>query len=278
MALNLEAIGHTSSELTHTYTWKDVVLYALGIGATRDELDFLYERRGPKVFPTYTVIPGFAAHGALFDTIGGQLQGLVHASQTIRLHKPLPASGTLRTVAKVKGIYDLKRMAESQVTTETRDADGELLAETEWSILYRLDGGFGGEAPPKRERVKTPERAPDFSVRQTIGPEQAILYRLSGDLNPLHIDADFAKAAGFDAPILHGLCTYGYVGRAVLKAVAPGQPERLKVLSGQFRRPVWPGETLVTEGWNEGNRILLRAGTEERPGDHVFTNAYAELG
>ena len=109
-------------------------------------------------------------------------------------------------------------------------------------------------------------------------PEQAILYRLSGDLNPLHIDPDTAEQAGFGRPILHGLCTYGIVGRALLRKAAGGDPARFKMLSGHFRKPVWPGDTLVTQGWHDDGKWLLRAYTLERPNEYVFGNAYAELG
>ena len=107
--------------------------------------------------------------------------------------------------------------------------------------------------------------------------EQALLYRLSGDYNPLHADPDLAKSVGFDAPILHGLCTYGFVGRAILHGFCDGDPSRLKSFSGQFRKPVWPGETIITEAWNEEGRIIVRASTAERPGEYVFANAYAEI-
>lgn len=278
MALNPDSVGTTTSELVHTYAWKDVVLYALGVGARRDaELDFLYEGRGPKVLPTYAVVPTFAVPGALFDAVGGNLLGVVHGAQKIRLHKPFEPNGTLTTVGKVAGIYDLKRMAQAVFTSETRDAQGELVCETEYLILYRMDGGFGGEPPPKSEKVSPPEREPDFVVEEPTSTEQALLYRLNGDLNPLHADPEFGKAAGFDQPILHGLCTYGYVGRAVMQQVCEGDPARFTAFSGQFRKPVWPGETIVTEGWKEGSRVIVRASTKERPGEYVFSNAYAEV-
>jgi acyl dehydratase len=279
MALNPDAVGKTTGELVHTYQWKDVVLYALGVGARRDsELDFLYEGRGPKVLPTYAVVPTFAVPGALLDAVGGNLLGVVHGGQRIRLHKPFAPNGTLTTVGKVAGIYDLKRMAQAVFTSETRDAKGELVCETEYVILYRMDGGFGGQAPPPSEKVRPPERDPDFVVEEATSEEQALLYRLNGDLNPLHADPDIGQAAGFGKPILHGLCTYGYAGRAVLQQACGGDPARLKALAGQFRKPVWPGETILTEGWKEGDRVILRASTKERPGEHVFSNAYAEVG
>src|SRR5688500_9765202 len=126
MALKPDALGKTTPELRHTYRWQDAVLYGLGIGAKAEaELDFLFEGKGPKVFPTYAVIPTFAANGALFDVIGGSLLGVVHGGQSIKLHKPFAPSGTLTTVGKVAGIYGLKRMAQANITTETRDEKGD---------------------------------------------------------------------------------------------------------------------------------------------------------
>ncbi|HJL45862.1 MAG TPA: MaoC family dehydratase N-terminal domain-containing protein, partial [Polyangiaceae bacterium LLY-WYZ-15_(1-7)] len=143
MALNPEAVGQTTKELVHEYGWKDVVLYALSVGATVDELDYLYEKRGPKVLPTYAVIPTFDVCGELFDLVGGDMLGVVHGSQRIVLHRPFASEGRLTTVGKVAAVHDLKRLAQAIFATETRDEKGELVCETEWLILFRLDGGFG---------------------------------------------------------------------------------------------------------------------------------------
>ncbi|MEM9864523.1 MAG: MaoC/PaaZ C-terminal domain-containing protein [Myxococcota bacterium] len=275
MALNLDAVGKTTKPLEFTYNWKDAVLYALGIGAKKAELDFLFEGRGPKVFPTFAVLPTFPVCAELFMITGGNLLGVVHGSQSITLHRPFASSGKLTTVGTVQGIYDLKRMAQAVFTTETRDESGELLCESEWGILFRMDGGFNGPRPPKTEKHRVPERDPDFEVEETTAPEQALLYRLCGDLNPLHADPEIGEKAGFGQPILHGLATYGFAGRAVLHACCDGDPSRLKRLSGQFRRPVWPGDTLVTRGWNEDGRVLLQTRTKERPEEMAFTNAFA---
>jgi len=277
MALNPEAAGQSTEELEHTYDWKGQALYALGVGAKRAELDFLYEKRGPKTLPTYAVVPTFDAAIELFDVIDGDLLGVVHGGQGMRMHKPFPANGTVKTVGTVAGVYDLKRLATAVITTETRDEGGDLICETTWNIIFRLDGGFGGHPPPKTPKVRAPEREPDFRVEEKTSEEQALLYRLNGDLNPLHADPEIGEKAGFGQPILHGLCTYGYVGRAVLNSVCDGDPTRLKALEGQFRKPVWPGDTLITEGWKEEGRIILRTSTEERPTEYCFTNAWAEV-
>jgi len=277
MALNPEAVGTTTAELVHRYSWRDVVLYALGVGATVDELDYLYEKRGPKVLPTYAVVPAFPACRELFEATGGDLEGVVHGAQKIVLHRPLPPEGELRTVGTIAGLYDMKRLAQAVFTTETRDAEGTLLCETEWLILFRFDGGYGGERPPRSLRVKAPKRDTDWRVSEKTAAEQALLYRLSGDLNPLHADPELAKEVGFERPILHGLCTYGYLGRAVVREACDGDPTRLKELRAQFRNPVFPGDSLVCEGWREDEQHVLRVVTEERPDEVAVGNAYARV-
>ncbi len=277
MALNPQCVGTVTEPVVHRYEWRDVVLYALGIGATLEELDFLYEARGPLVYPSYAVIPAFEAARAAYGLVGGNALGIVHHGQKITLAAPLKSSGTLVSRARVAGVYDLKRMAMVIIATETRDRSEQVVCETEFSIIFRLDGNFGGEAPPRRPKYKPPDREPDHSVEQAIGREQAALYRLCGDDNPLHIDPEVALSVGFDRPILHGLCTFGYVCRAVLRATAGNDPSRLKALGGEFRKPVWPGDTLVTQIWKLPDQLVLRASTREHPGDIAFGSAYAEL-
>ncbi len=279
MALDPSLVGKESSPKEHRYGWQQVALYALGVGARVDgELDFLYEGKGPKVLPTYAVVPSFPVVFGLSMELGGDVTGVVHGGQRIRLHKPFAPKGVLYTVARVEGVYDLKRMAQAVLRSESRDEQGDLVAETEWSILYLKDGGFGGEPPPRSERVAPPKREPDFRFEQPTTPEQAALYRIAGgDYNPLHIDPSMAARTPFERPILHGLCTYGFVGRAVVAHACDGDPGRLTTLQGQFRKPVWPGDTLVVEGWREGDRVLLRATTAERPEEVVFGNAWATV-
>lgn len=277
MSLDLSTVGHTTAPFSYEYDWKTVVLYALGIGATRDELAFLYEGRGPRVFPTFAVVPSYAPVAALFEKTRCDMTRLVHGNQLIRLHAPIPAHGKLETVGTVKGIYDMKKLAQVVLATSTT-YEGRPCFDTEWTLLVRDAGGFSGERPPKSEAPKVPDRAPDFTGETATRPEQALLYRLSGDLNPLHADPAFATAAGFtDGPILHGLCTFGVVGRAVVAAACDGDESRLRSLAAQFRRPVWPGETLRTTGYVlESGRIALEAFAGEKP-DPVITSAWAEV-
>jgi acyl dehydratase len=280
MGLRPDAVGKTTSAHIHEYEPRDVMLYALGVGAKRDrELDFLYEGRGPKVLPTYAVIPAWAAMEEVFELVGGDLRGIVHGAQSIRLHRPFTPAGKLVTVARVEGLYDLKRMATGIVTTETRDGDGALLCETSWQIIFRNDGGFGGPRPPRRPRVVVPEGAPIlFEWVETTSPEQALLYRLSGDRNPLHADPAIGQEVGFGGPILHGLCTFGYAGRAALHSLASGDPSRLTAMEASFQAPVFPGETLVIRGHAlEDGRVALVATTKERPEEIVVGNAFVEI-
>jgi acyl dehydratase len=278
MAIDAQSLGYEAPPIDFNYTWRDTVMYALGVGASADaELDYLYEGRGPRVLPTFCAIPTFAAFDTLVDRIGCDRRGMVHHGQQIDVFKPLRPNARLRVTGKVAGLYDLKRVAISVFSIDAYDEDDDLVSRGEVTLLLRNDGGFGGERPPKTERVITPERDPDFEIHDHVGSNQALLYRLSGDYNPLHADPDFAAEAGFDRPILHGLCTYGYVGRAIVTGACGGDPDALAMLRGQFSNPVFPGETLIIRGWDEGERMILGVTTKERPDKPCFSNAYATL-
>jgi acyl dehydratase len=177
----------------------------------------------------------------------------------------------------VVGLYDLKRLAMSVFSIDAYDEEDDLVIRGEVTLLLRNDGGFGGERPPKTERVGLPEREPEFEIRDEVGPTQALLYRLSGDYNPLHADPDFASRVGFDRPILQGLCTYGFAGRAVVAEACGGDPDKLAMLRGQFSNPVFPGDTLIIRGWDEGEHLILGVTTEQRPEKPCLSNAYAVL-
>lgn len=268
MALDLSLVGKESAPSTFTYAWKDVVLYALGIGAKKDELDYLYEGRGPKVIPSFAVVPMFASMFELVATTGGDLAMVVHGAQRVRLEAALPPSGTLTTVAKIRGMYDLRRLAVLLVDTETKNEKGELLFDATSQIIFRGEGGFGGDTPPKEEKVaEIPKGQPaDWRIEEATTPEQALLYRLSGDLNPLHADPDFAAKVGFaQGPILHGLCTYGHMVRHVAKGATGGDATKITGFEGKFTKPVWPGDTLVTEGWNVApGKVAMQVSVKER--------------
>lgn len=280
MPLKLSFVGKPHEVVTYAYTWKDTVLYALGIGAKKDELDYLYEGRGPRVYPGFAVVPSFAS---LFDALvklEGNLAMVVHGGEKVVVHKPFAPSGTLKTVATVRAIYDLRKFASAVVDMDTKDEKGDLVCTTTATIIYRGEGGFGGEPPPKDEAaIAVPKDKPaDFRVEEATSAEQALLYRLSGDINPLHADPDFANMAGFSqGPILHGLCTYGFMARHAAKAACGGDATKITAFEAQFRKPVWPGDTLVTEGWKVGpGKIALSVSVKGKP-DAVITNAWATV-
>jgi acyl dehydratase len=281
MPFDLSLAGRAGPISRLRYTWKDAALYALGVGARRDELDYLYERRGPKVLPSFAVVPKFQPMLDLLAQSGGNLAMIVHGAERVTVHGAIAPQGTFSTVATIRGFYDLRRMTQVLVDTRTEDADGRLVAESTSSIIFRGEGGFGGEPPPKsRPLVERPPREvpPSFSVEETTTLEQALLYRLSGDLNPLHADPEFARGVGFEqGPLLHGLCTFGFMVRHVAKGACGGDATRVRAFEASFKRPVWPGDTLVTDGWVvEPGAIALQVRVKERD-EVVIDKAWAKI-
>jgi acyl dehydratase len=277
MALNLHAAGTKSDPARFSYNWKDVVLYALGVGAQAAELDYLYEGRGPKVLPTFAVVPSFTSLLEVVTLLDVSLKSVLHGEQKIVLHQPIPPAATLSTVSEVKGIYDKGKGALVLVECKTTDEKGQAIFDNVFSLFVRGEGGFGGDRGPEAPKVEIPtDRAPDFEVTETTSPEQALLYRLSGDLNPLHADPEFAKLSGFDRPILHGLCTFGFAGRALLQSACAGNAMRLRSFSARFAGVVFPGDTITTRGWRtEGRQFLMTTTTSD--GRIVLSNVVAEL-
>ncbi|HEY3236226.1 MAG TPA: MaoC/PaaZ C-terminal domain-containing protein [Polyangiaceae bacterium] len=278
MSIDLSSIGFKTQAHILTYDWKRAALYALGIGARRDELDYLYEGRGPRVFPTFAVVATYPVVDELLDRTGGERAMIVHGGQKLDLYRRMPPQGTFHTVGTVHAIYDLRIMAQVLLKTTTK-LDDAICFETEWSILVRGAGGFGGERRAKADGPQIPDhKAPDFVNVATTSPEQALLYRLSGDLNPIHADPELAAKAGFErGPILHGMCTFGFVARAIVQSVCGGDGDKLRSLTAQFKKPVWPGETLRTEGYTLGDgTIAVRAFAGERP-EPVLGQCWAQL-
>lgn len=276
MAVNLDVIGKTLGPVPFKYNQDTAILYALGVGAGVDELDFIYEKN-LKVLPTFAVAPLMEVIFVFVKESGFNLTSVLHGDQKIIVHKPIPTAGTLQTTGGCKEIRDMgDKGALAIVSYETRDENGELVFENIAGIWDRKAGNFGGDPGPKPEKIVPPEGVePDFKVEFATSPDQAALYRLSGDKNPLHIDPEFAKMAGLDKPILHGLCTFGVAGRAIVNSVCGGDPARFKSLSARFTGMVWPGETLITEGWKaEEGKYIIR--TQTGDGRMVLGNALAE--
>lgn len=249
MTIDLSSVGHRVAPQSKHYDWRDVALYALSLGAGEDDLGYVLNDPPPKVLPTYGVIPAFEPVFEAARATRGDLVQLLHTAQRTELVKPLPAQGELRTSATVRGIWDMKVGALMIVDTET-EVDGELACRTSWQMLVRGEGGFGGERPPGGLRTRAPkDRAPDFEAEVPTQRNQALLYRLTGDINPIHSHPEVAKLAGFDRPILHGLCTYGVAGRMALKHLAGDEPARFRALETKFSKVVMPGDTLVVRGY-----------------------------
>jgi acyl dehydratase len=255
---------------------KNVILYALGVGAT--ELEFVYEE-GLKTLPTMTTTlayPGFLWRDL---DIGVDWRRVLHGETSIVLRGPLPVQAEVLGRTTFGPIFD-KGAGKGAVAYQTRELyleDGTPVATVRNATFLRSEGGFGGtsEGQPKPHAI--PERAPDVAVALATATNQAMVYRLSGDANPLHIDPAVAQAAGFPRPILHGLATYGVVGRAILAALCDNMPERLKRLDARFSSPIFPGETIRTEIWHEGaGSAAFRAIAAER-GQIVLNNGYAEF-
>ncbi|MFH2133349.1 MAG: MaoC/PaaZ C-terminal domain-containing protein [bacterium] len=265
MALNLDVVGKKIVFEPYAYNQDTVILYALGIGAGMDELSFVYEK-DLKVFPTFAVIPFGPGLFPFIKESNINLFTLLHGEQKITLHKPIPPAGTISSVAVCESIWDKgDKGAVVTLKVESRDEKGELLFENVALLMDRSGGNFGGERGPKSDTVNPPEgKAPLFSVSYTTSKDQAVLYRLSGDKNPLHIDPEFAKMGGFDRPILHGLCSYGYAGRAILHSICGGDPAKMKSFHVRFKGVVFPGDTLTTEGWKiEKGRYVVRTTTQD---------------
>jgi acyl dehydratase len=278
MAIKLDIVGKKSEPVPFNYSWKEVVLYALGVGAKADELDFLYEMRGPKVLPTFAVIPSFNAMISVAGDLGAHPMMILHGEQKIVLHRAIPSSARLTTVSEVKAIYDKGKGAVVVVECRTADEKGQGVFDNVFSIFVRGEGGFGGDRGPEAPKLEPPAgRAPDFEVVEATSREQALLYRLSGDFNPLHADPAMAKIGGFDRPILHGLCTYGFAGRAILKGACGGDEARLRSFAARFSGVVFPGDTLTTRGWRRDDGSYLVTVTTQ-DGKAVLTNAVAEVG
>ncbi|MEJ2247747.1 MAG: MaoC/PaaZ C-terminal domain-containing protein [Acidobacteriota bacterium] len=261
--VDLSVIGTKTEPIVFEYAWKDVVLYNIGVGADENDLALVYESApgGLNVLPSFCVVPAMRAFPFLGDNLEWSL--MLHGEQVIRLSQPLAPEGRIIQVGEVLNIYDKGKGAVYRVRIKGRTEKEEDLYEAEWSIFYVGAGGFGGDPGPKAEKVETPAGVqPDFSISEKVAANQAVIYRLSGDPNPLHLDPEAAKRGGFDRPILHGLCTYGFATRVIVNEILGGDVARLKEFSARFSDVVYPGDILMTEGWHSGNGYIIQARTD----------------
>jgi acyl dehydratase len=273
------AVGAPWSEATFSWTPSDVLLYHLALGAGADPLSPLELRYATEpdlqVLPTFGVIaPSLrrtAPPAVSFPGIEVDLAKVLHGQQEITVHRPLPVEATVTARTGITDVYDKGRAAVIVQESTVADSAGDPLYTTRSTIFVRGEGGFGGSRGPSTT-VELPDRDPDFVVDTPTLPQQALLYRLCGDRNPLHSDPAFAAAAGFHRPILHGLCTYGIVCKAVVDGVLNGDVSQVAGFATKFAGVVYPGETLRTQVWQEDKRLLITT-TADRPvlADTVLT-------
>jgi acyl dehydratase len=277
MDLDLQAIGKRTAPRRFEYDWRDCVLYALGVGATEQELACLSELEGPKVLPTFAVVPALEPVAEALGMAGGNIAAMVHGQQRVELAGPIPPEGALETTAWVDGIYDKEKGALLVIATESRRPGAEPLLRTTWQLYFRGQGGWGGpRGPEPPANLPREDAAPVHAATMPTLRTQALLYRLCGDVNPIHASPDIAKLVGFERPILHGLCVYGFAARAAVAWGAGGDPGRLRAFEARFAKVAYPGDELRLEGWPAGGDLLVRAAVPAR-GVQVLTHGRAEF-
>ncbi len=292
MGLDLNAVGASSKPFERSWTRTDALVYALGVGAGSPdpcaELEFTTENSEgvpQRVLPTFATVIGqegavLGLGGDVTPSIGAyDLESVLHADQAVRLHGELPAEGRISVTTRIVGMYDKGHAALVVLESEARLADSGRPAFTNRTTLFlRGEGGFGG---PRRDEgdeegeaaaAPLPARPPDEVVSYATRPDQALLYRLSGDRNPLHSDPLFAARAGFDRPILHGLCTYGFTARALLHRICGSDPARFGAMRARFSRPTRPGDTVTVSIWDVGDVLAgaYRFTTSTQRGEDVM--------
>jgi acyl dehydratase len=266
MPLNPSAVGTTSDPAPFSWTSKDALLYAVSLGAGQDELAFSTENTAgvdQQVLPTFPVVLG-AGGGGLMSAIGTFNPALlVHGQQAVTLHRTIPPAGSATVTSKVADMFDKGKAAVVVIVADV-EMDGEPLYSTRSSMFIRGEGGWGGDRGPSGPQNEPPDRQPDHTITYQTSPDQAFVYRLNGDRNPLHTDPSFAAAGGFDKPILHGLCSYGFTGRGLLHLLCDSDPAKFHHIEGRFASPVLPGEALTINAW------------ETAPGEAVFTTSVGD--
>ncbi|MDP9145029.1 MAG: MaoC family dehydratase N-terminal domain-containing protein [Actinomycetota bacterium] len=279
MAIDLsKAVGAELAPTTFSWSDDDIILYHLGIGAGNpptDSRELRYTYEGDlMVLPTYATVPQFSMMMSMAMTDGFEinLAQVLHGEHEIVLHDRLPTNGTVTQTGRVTDVFDKGKGALVLMEImSVLEKSGEPIFTNRASIFIRGEGGFGGDPGPSSAH-EAPGREPDHVVESPTLPQQALLYRMaSGDRNPLHVDPGFAAFGGFDRPILHGLCTYGIVGKAVVDSSLEAAPEKLASFKARFSGAVFPGETVITRIWDEGEFLAVTAESKER-GTSVLSN------
>src|SRR5262245_43011534 len=270
-------LNWTFPEIEHTYTEKDTILYALGLGCgsdpdAPDDLRFAYER-GVLALPTTAVVLAYPGNWLESGESTADYSKVLHGEQSLTLHRPLPAAATVIGRTRIVDLLDKGRDKGAVLYTERTilDKAGRApIATMASTTMLRGDGGWGGKPGPQPAPHRMPEGPPELTLDLKTHANSALIYRLSGDRNPLHADPKAAAAGGFKTPILHGLCTFGIAGRALINACCGGDPLLFRSMQVRFSAPVFPGETIRTEMWPEGKRVSFRARAVER--DMVVLN------
>ena len=283
MPLNENALYNWPFEpVVQRYEDSDVMLYALSIGIGSDpvnakELPYVYED-GLRFFPTMLAVLGCPPPFSADPASGINRTKMVHGEQGLEILQPLPATGEIHAIDKIIDITDKGKDRGATITSRRTisDASGKELARLDSTVFCRADGGFGGKAQAATEPHAIPDRAPDFVVDMPTLPQQALLYRLNFDRNPLHADPALAARAGFERPILHGLCSWGIAAHAIVRQCCDYEADRLRRFQARFSRPVLPGDTLSVEIWQDGNEISFRGWVKARQ-EKVLDNGYAQL-
>lgn len=273
-----DILAITPKPAVFTYDDQFTMLYALGLGCgvDNDDLRFVYEK-DLQALPTMAVMMG-GASGEFLAQGGIDYTMIVHGEQRLTIHRPLPPTGRMVSDARLLSVVDkgAEKGALLNIASDIRDAAGTHYATSTMTLFCRGDGGFGGPTDGELTLAPVPDRAPDREVTIATLPQQAAIYRLSGDRNPLHIDPEMATSVGFKAPILHGLCTYGIAARAILRACCNNDPARIASLDVRFSSPVYPGETVTTRIWRDRDAVAFECVVAER-GVTVIKNGACRL-
>jgi acyl dehydratase len=270
-------------EVEQRYTKRDTILYALGVGLGADpcdanQLKFVYEQN-LQALPTMAIVLGYPGPWYAHADTGITRSHVVHGEQSFAIRQPLPAEGAIVGLTKIAGVIDKGKDKGALVITDctVRDkASGDTLCTLTSTSFCRADGGFGGPSGPVKPVHPIPDTPPDAVCDLPTLPQAALIYRLSGDYNPLHADPAYARKAGFRMPILHGRCTFSVAGHAILKTCCGYDPARFRTMAGRFSSPVYPGETIRTEIWRDGNIVSFRSSVPAR-GVTVLNNGRAEI-